>query len=186
MGSNGYHFITHWRVPGTVKEVADVLGDALALPTWWPAVYLEVTLREPGHPETWIGRRIELFTKGWLPYTLRWDFVVEENRYPYGATIRAEGDFIGRGVWHFRQDGEMVDVVYDWRIEAQKELLRRWSFVLKPVFAANHHWAMRQGLASLELELARRRARTDVERARIPAPPPPTFAWLVTRGRDSR
>lgn len=181
MASHAYHFITRWRLRGTVKEIADVLADAASLPRWWPSVYLAVDVLEEGHPETWHGRKVALFTKGWLPYTLRWEFVVEHNRYPDGVTLRAHGDFTGRGSWHFRQDEEHVDVVYDWRVEANKPLLRRWSFALKPIFAANHHWAMEQGRISLERELHRRRGHTN------PLPPPgPTFAWLMNAARTSR
>jgi hypothetical protein len=39
---------------------------------------------------------------------------------------------------------------------------------MKPIFTANHQWAMRMGQESLELELRRRRARTAEERS--PAP----------------
>jgi len=38
---------------------------------------------------------------------------------------------------------------------------------------------MRMGEESLQLELARRRAKTLDERAQIPAPPGPTFAFLL-------
>ena len=43
MTSNEYHFTSEWRVEGTCGEVADILGDALSLPRWWPSVYLERT-----------------------------------------------------------------------------------------------------------------------------------------------
>jgi hypothetical protein len=65
-----------------------------------------------------------------------------------------------------------VDVTYDWRSRARKPILRSLSWLLKPVFAANHRWAMARGERSLALELQRRRARTETERAAIPAPPP--------------
>jgi hypothetical protein len=51
-----------------------------------------------------------------------------------------------------------VDISYDWRIRADKPLLRTLSFLLKPVFSANHRWAMAQGEASLKRELVRRHA----------------------------
>jgi hypothetical protein len=70
-------------------------------------------------------------------------------------------------------------VSYDWNIRAAKPLLRYLSPLLKPVFAANHHWAMRMGEISLKLELARRRARTPEELARIPPPPGPTTSSLL-------
>jgi len=69
-------------------------------------------------------------------------------------------------VWTLHQDGDFVEVTYDWRIAAEKPLLRYGSFALRPFFAANHRWAMARGQESLELELRRRRGEKDV-----PAPP---------------
>jgi hypothetical protein len=74
----------------------------------------------------------------------------------------------------FQQDGEWVNITCEWRIGAQKPLLKTLSPVMKPVFRANHQWAMARGLESLELELVRRRATTDAERSLVPAPPPAT------------
>jgi len=173
MASNEYQFTTRWRVRGTVEEVADILGNATDLVRWWPSVYLEVHQLEPGD-ERGIGRVIDLYTKGWLPYTLRWQFRVTQSRYPYGFVIEAWGDFVGRGVWTLAPDGEWVTITYDWNITADKPLLKSLSFLMKPIFSANHHWAMRMGEKSLQLELARRQAATPQERATIPAPPPPT------------
>ncbi len=176
MTLDDYHLITHWRVEGTCREVADVLGDGLSLSRWWPSVYLEVDELEPPR-EDGLGRRVRAVTKGWLPYTLRWEFVVVESRSPFGFTIQASGDFQGIGVWTFTQDGSFVDITYDWRIRADKPLIRRLSFLLRPIFEANHRWAMGQGEDSLKLELARRRAPSDAMRASIPPPPGPvTYA----------
>lgn len=176
MASNDYHFITRWRVKGTAEEVSDVLADPLELVRWWPSVYLGVQRVRPGD-ERGVGGVYDLYTKGWLPYTLRWRFQTVEARAPHGFTIEARGDFVGRGIWTFAQSGDWVDITYDWRIRADKSLLRYLSVALKPVFAANHRWAMARGEESLRLELARRRAATLVERARILAPPHPTSSW---------
>ena len=178
MASNDYHFITHWRVRSTLEEVNDVLGDAADLVRWWPSVYLDVEVLEPGD-ENYIGRVVSLYTKGWLPYTLRWQFQVVESNYPYGSRIEALGDFNGRGIWSFEQDGEWVNITYDWKITADKPLLKTFSFLLKPIFGLNHQWAMAKGLDSLELELARRNAPNEAVRAMIPAPPGPTTSSPV-------
>src|SRR5438046_10102971 len=45
--ANDYHFVTHWRVQGSIDEVAAILGDAPSLQRWWPAVYLDVKEIEP-------------------------------------------------------------------------------------------------------------------------------------------
>src|SRR5262249_20606953 len=94
---------------------------------------------------------------------------------PYGFSIEAWGDFVGNGKWTLEQDGAFVKVIYDWRIRADKALLSALSFLMKPIFAANHRWAMARGEESLKLEMARRHACTPEEAARIPSPPPPTF-----------
>jgi hypothetical protein len=172
LASNDYHFITRWRVRGTVKEVTDILGDAADLVRWWPSVYLGVQVLEAGD-ERGLGRVVSLYTKGWLPYTLRWQFRVTDIRSD-GYTLVAWGDFDGRGIWTFEQDGPWVNAIYDWKIMAEKPLLRYFSFLMKPIFAANHRWAMAKGEESLKLELARRHAATAEEREGVPAPPQPT------------
>jgi len=170
MASNDYHFITTWRVTATLPEINDILSSALDLPRWWPSVYIDVKELAAGD-ERGIGRIIDLYTKGFLPYTLRWQFRVTESRTPYGFTLEAWGDFVGRGSWTFEPDGDEVSITYDWQVRADKPLLRNLSFLMKPFFSANHRWAMQKGLESLQIELARRQAHTPEERALIPAPP---------------
>jgi hypothetical protein len=152
-----YAFFTRWRLRATAQEVYDVLSDPLGLPRWWPSVYLEVKELAPPDPGTGAGRIIGLHTKGFLPYTLRWSFIVTESTPPTGFKLVAHGDFEGTGVWKLTQDGDFVDVTYDWRISAEKPLLRYGSFALRPFFAANHRWAMARGEESLARELERRR-----------------------------
>jgi hypothetical protein len=178
LSSNEYHIITQWQVKGTVNEVADVLSQATDLARWWPSVYLDVREVEPGD-ERGVGKVGQLYTKGWLPYTLRWTFRVTESFYPHGFTLEAVGDFVGRGIWTFEQQGEYVNVIYDWKINVEQPFLRMFSFLLKPIFTANHRWAMRMGEESLKLELMRRHAATSEERARIPSPPGPTFKRFI-------
>ena len=182
MALNDYHFITVWRVEGSVREAADILKDAASLTRWWPSVYLDVEQIEPGDEEG-VGKLVSLYTKGWLPYTLRWRFRVTESRYPYGFTLVAEGDFDGRGVWTFEQDGDRVRVTYDWKLRADKPLLKAFSFLLKPLFSANHRWAMARGEESLKLELARLHANSPEAAAAVPNPPGPTFPHNLFRRR---
>jgi hypothetical protein len=174
MASNNYHFITHWRVRGTLQEVVDIIGDAADLVRWWPAVYLRVDVLEEGG-EKGLGKVVDLYTKGWLPYTLRWQFRVTDV-HDDGFALVAQGDFEGRGIWTFQPDGLWVDITYDWKISAEKPFLRYFSFIMKPIFSANHRWAMAKGEESLVLELARRHAQTDIERVLVSSPPQATGA----------
>lgn len=177
---NHYSFRTVWRVTGTIAEVTDIFNDPTGMPRWWPSVYLNVEELEPGDA-TGRGRVISLFTTGWLPYTLRWRFQVTrvDDR---SCEFRAWGDFVGTGGYEMTRLGDEVEIVWIWRVLADKPLIRDCSFLFKPVFAANHQWAMRQGLRALRLELLRRRAATPAELAAIPAPRPRVNALPMLLG----
>ena len=180
-----YHFITYWKVKASKEDVYDILGDAEGLAHWWPSVYLDVKIIRPGD-KAGVGKIVELYTKGWLPYTLKWSFTVTEANKPNGFTIIPSGDFSGRGIWIFEEDAQnpgWCKVVYDWKIEAEKPLLKKLSFLLKPVFSANHHWAMKKGEESLKLELLRRNAATEFESQQIPEPPKATFLHNFTNNK---
>jgi hypothetical protein len=169
MQSPEYRFQSKWFIPNArCEDVADVLAASDTLAQWWPAVYLEVKVVEPGDGAG-VGQVLELFTKGWLPYTLRWNLRVESVDYPNGSTVSAFGDLRGRGVWTHRQVDGGVQTTYDWSVAADKPLLRYGSLVFRPLFAANHRWAMARGEESMRREIARRRGET------VGPPPPPTF-----------
>lgn len=181
MPANEYAFQTTWLVPGTPEEITAILADAPDLARWWPSVYLEVREIDAGD-ERGIGQVVELYTKGFLPYTLRWRFEVTESDPPRGFRLEARGDFVGVGIWTLTPRrpsddpaGPLTEVVYDWTVIAEKGVLKRFSRFIKPAFSANHHWAMRRGEESLRLELARRRSTDPVVLGAIPAPPGPTF-----------
>ena len=96
-----------------------------------------------------------------------------------------------RGIWTLEPEvaegqpgGPRTAVTYDWLIVAEKGLLKRLSPIMKPVFGANHRWAMARGEESLRFELARRHAASDPAiLAAIPAPPGPTFPHNLRRRR---
>lgn len=155
-----------------------MLEDAAALPRWWPSLYSEVQVLEPGGAEG-VGRVIDLQTPG-VPYRLRWRLTVTRSSGLAGFTVTAEGDFVGTGTWALKQDGDHVVVLYDWRVRVEKPLLRRLSWLLRPVFRANHRLVMHQGEISLRRELELRRIGPEAGAA-LPPPPQPTFRWPAWR-----
>ena len=158
MAVHDYRFVTKWRVDGTREEVYRILERPEELPRWWGDVYLDVREISPGD-ESGLGRLVALRTRGWLPYTLQWRLRVTDTSRPAGFGFEASGDFEGTGRWKFVQDGPTVNIRFEWVVRAEKPLLRYGSVLLKPLFAANHHWAMARGEQGLRLELARQRAR---------------------------
>jgi hypothetical protein len=179
--NNSYHFVTRWRVKARAGEVWDIISQAAEYPRWWPSVYLEVReITHGGAGST--GRRFQAHTKGWLPYTLRWEFTITEAISPSRLVIEATGDFNGRGIWSFVQDDDYVDISFDWKLTADKAMLRYLTPVMRPVFEANHRWAMEQGEISLRQELIRYRARVPedlLEAAEPPGPVEVPVRWIA-------
>jgi hypothetical protein len=83
---------------------------------------------------------------------------------------------VGSGVWTISEMDVKgyCKVKYDWNIRADKKLIRYLSWLLRPIFSANHHWAMRKGEESLALELKRRRMEQNV-----PEPPKAIFVETI-------
>jgi hypothetical protein len=105
-----------------------------------------------------LGRIVRFTTKGRLPYRLHWTAETIECDPPHRLAIAASGDFDGTGRWTISAHGADTIVDYVWEVEATKPLLRYGSFLLRPIFEANHRWAMARGEESVIRELARRRA----------------------------
>jgi hypothetical protein len=152
-----YDLISTWRVRGKLDDVAAILGEPRDLVRWWPEVYLAIDILDEGD-EDGLDKVARVHSRGWLPYTLRWSFRVVEARWPHGATIEAWGDLVGRGQWSLAQDGPDVTATYQWRVRADKPLLKTLLPLLKPLFAWNHRWAMAKGEAGLRRELQHRQA----------------------------
>ncbi len=155
MPANEYQFLTEWRIVAPRQLLYEILKEGKDYPHWWPDVYLAAQALPSGRADR-IGDRVELLTKGWLPYKLRWTAISEQYEAPQRIEIRAEGDFVGRGVWQLEDAGNTTHITFDWRLRADKPLLRWLSPLFKPLFKWNHHWAMATGLKRLNLEAQRR------------------------------
>ena len=155
MQANDYVFLTHWRVKGTAEDAYEILTDVPGYLRWWPEVYLAVTPLTPAEKDG-LGQSYRLLTRGKLPYRLRWDARIVQTRRPHGFTIEASGDFVGRGIWTLTERPNDLKISFDWRLRAEKALLRYPSFLLKPLFRWNHGWAMARGEEGLRRELSLR------------------------------
>ena len=165
--------MTRWRVRASLAEVMEIFRDSESLVNWWPAAFLQVRTVRPGR-EHEIGKRVWLQTKGWLPYTLRLTFEVVGCEYPESFTLAVDGDFDGGCVCWARPIRGGLELEFDWQVRVRKPVVRYLSWLLKPLFAANHRWVMRRGEESLALEVERRRGGSVVT---APAPPGPTFPF---------
>ena len=159
--ANDYVFLTNWRIKGSAEDVYEILTDIPGYLRWWPDVYLAATPLTPDEEDK-IGQSYRLLTRGKLPYRLRWDARIVQTRRPHSFAVEATGDFVGRGIWTFTERANDLKISFDWRLRAEKPLLRYCSFLLKPLFRWNHRWAMARGEDGLRQELSLRGEDRDV------------------------
>lgn len=161
MSRNEFEFTTDWTFDGSMEEigalVAEAAADGSAFVRLWPAAFLHVGLRRPGDGDC-VGRVLELRTRGFLPYTLSWEVEVVEARHLQRYVLVSKGDLAGTAIWTLERLPAGVRVRLEWRVRADKPLVRWLAFLLRPLFASNHRWAMARGQESISRELVRRRA----------------------------
>jgi polyketide cyclase/dehydrase/lipid transport protein len=155
MASHEFSIPTVWRLKAKAADVYTILNDPEEFVRWWPEVYLGVeVLRESD--ATGKGRIVKFVTKGKLPYHLSWQAELVGCRPPDRMSIRATGDLDGRGEWRLDQQGEWLEISYDWTVVVRQLWMVLLSPILKPVFVWNHRWAMQRGFEGLQREVARR------------------------------
>jgi hypothetical protein len=157
MSASDYHFVTRWTLPASPTEIDAVLSDTSRVAAWWPELYRSIRIVAHGN-ERGVGKTVDVVTKGFLPYELHWTYRVTEAVPGKGFSIEASGDLEGSGRWTFEEQKSGTTLVtYDWRVRAEKPLLRYFSFFLRPLFSWNHNYVMQEGEVGIRTELQRRR-----------------------------
>jgi mannose-6-phosphate isomerase-like protein (cupin superfamily)/uncharacterized protein YndB with AHSA1/START domain len=141
-----YVFIDEWDVDAPQEAVFDALADATTYPVWWTPVYLEATTDGP--PE--VGRTSHQHFKGRLPYHLHTDSTITRYERPTAIGAEVVGDLRGRGLWTLTQRDGKTHVRFDWRVYAEKPIVRALTPVLRPLFRWNHAWAIARAQEGLE------------------------------------
>jgi uncharacterized protein YndB with AHSA1/START domain len=141
-----YVFVDEWDVDAPAEAVFDALADATTYPQWWRPVYLDTT--SDGPPG--LGRTSQQHFKGRLPYHLRTSSTITRYERPTAIGAEVVGDLRGRGLWTLTPRNGGTHVQFDWRVNAEKPIVRALTPVLRPLFRWNHAWAIARAQAGLE------------------------------------
>ena len=144
--SRPYVFVDQWDVAAPPEAVFDAIADARSYPKWWRPVYLDVAADGPPR----LGSVSRQHFKGRLPYHLHTRSVVSEFNPPRTVSADVDGDLRGRGTWTLTPTERGTHVRFDWRVHADRELLRLLTPVLRPLFRWNHNWAIKAAIRGLE------------------------------------
>jgi uncharacterized protein YndB with AHSA1/START domain/quercetin dioxygenase-like cupin family protein len=146
-GASGeYLFVDEWDVAAPPQAVFDALADARTYPTWWTPVYIDVDAEGPPA----LGKVSRQHFKGRLPYHLHTTSTITRLEPPHVVQGDVEGDLRGRGTWTLTPTATGTHVRFDWRVFADRPLLRTLTPALRPLFRWNHDWAIARAMDGLE------------------------------------
>jgi mannose-6-phosphate isomerase-like protein (cupin superfamily)/uncharacterized protein YndB with AHSA1/START domain len=151
--SREYVFVDEWDVAAPRDVVFEAIADARTYPQWWRPVYIDV--QAEGEPA--VGKVSLQHFKGRLPYHLHTRSTIVRLDPPHVVAGDVDGDLRGHGIWTLTETAGGTHVRFDWRVDADRRLLRMLTPVLRPALRSNHAWAIQRAMEGLE-PYARRRA----------------------------
>ena len=156
LASREYVFVDEWDVAAPREAVFAAIADARSYPEWWKPVYIDVAA--DGEPA--VGKDSRQHFKGRLPYHLHTRSRIVRLEPGHVLEGEVDGDLRGHGRWTLTDTpGGGTHVRFDWRVHADRALLRLLTPVLRPAFRWNHAWAIARAVEGLE-PYARARAAT--------------------------
>ncbi len=144
--SSEYLFLDEWDVGAPREAVFEALADARTYPSWWRPVYIGVEADGPAV----VGAESRQHFKGRLPYQLRTRSRIVRLERPHIIEADVDGDLRGHGRWTLMTTLAGTRVRFDWRVHADRRLLRVLTPVLRPAFRWNHDWAVARAIEGLE------------------------------------
>ena len=113
-------------------------------PQWWKPVYIDVTPRRA-------STRHQHF-KGRLPYHLHTRTKTDRSsERPHRIQGETDGDLRGTGIWTLTRERDGgTHVRFDWRVHADRRLLKLLTPLLRPALRWNHNWAIARAMEGLE------------------------------------
>jgi mannose-6-phosphate isomerase-like protein (cupin superfamily)/uncharacterized protein YndB with AHSA1/START domain len=144
--SREYVFVDEWDVAAPREAVFDAIADARSYPSWWKPVYIDVEAE--GEPA--VGKESRQHFKGRLPYHLRTRSRITRLEPPHVIGAEVDGDLRGTGLWTLTEIDGGTHVRFDWRVYADRLLLKILTPVLRRALRWNHAWAIARAREGLE------------------------------------
>jgi Polyketide cyclase / dehydrase and lipid transport len=110
-------------------------------------VYIDV---EAGPGPAAVGKVTRQHFKGRLPYHLHTRTRTVRLERPRLIEGETDGDLRGRGLWTLTPTEAGTHVRFDWRVQADRPLLRALTPLLRPALRWNHAWAIARAREGLE------------------------------------
>jgi Activator of Hsp90 ATPase homolog 1-like protein len=139
----GYEFLTAWVLDAPRERVWEAIWESERWPEWWRGVERVVEL-ESGDAEG-LGQLSRYTWRSKLPYELDFEMRTTRVERPHLLEGEASGELAGTGRWRLFEENGAAAVIYEWDVATTKPWMNVVAPLLRPAFAWNHDWVMRNG-----------------------------------------
>ncbi|MDX6638147.1 MAG: hypothetical protein QOJ01_1658 [Solirubrobacterales bacterium] len=143
MASRGYEFLTTWVVTAPREQVWDAIYESERWPEWWRGVV--ESEREAEGDEVGVGQVGRYVWRSKLPYRLEFRVRTTKVQRPHLLEGEAYGELNGIGRWRLFEDNSSTAVIYEWNVSTSRAWMNAIAPLMRPAFAWNHDWVMRNG-----------------------------------------
>jgi hypothetical protein len=161
MATNYYVFVDKFTVPCDEEVAYQYIKQIEEYPRWWGQVYKKIEKLQDAPPDM-AGSKYRVTVGGFLPYSLTLEneitFVDRPNRIDFVAF----GDLQGKGTWLFKPVADGTEITFDWRVAANKVIIRALSFLLKPLFRANHVYCIKRANEGIRYDLQQQKSKEQL------------------------
>ncbi len=141
---NQYSFSNFWLVDAPLELIWDELVNYKKWPTWCDGLEKIESLDQFGPLQK--GNNIRSIWKGFLPYPITFDAVVQDFiRYSF-LSFNVTGDLYGEGICHFVSSPGRTTIHLIWNVSPTKLWMKMGSLVAKSVLVENHNHIMGQAI----------------------------------------
>jgi hypothetical protein len=154
MAAREYVFIDQFFAACDITDAYDYIANIRDYPQWWGNVYKKIE-KLNNLDDDQPGVQYAVTIGGFLPYKLTISNEVTHIHKPYIIRFKAFGDLQGHGTWYFNASEGGTTITFDWRVVANKAVIRWFSFLLKPLFRANHHYCVKEAEKGIRNDLIR-------------------------------
>ncbi|MCR9121315.1 MAG: hypothetical protein NXH91_03505 [Phyllobacteriaceae bacterium] len=169
-----------WLLDGSPEEVVALFHDPMSLTHWWSEVFMRGEMLS-GCAANGTGLTARFYTKGLLPHTFQFTARIQDANAPKAVQIRTWGDFDGRCDIFLAAQGDKTRIDIRWQVNVCQPYIRALLGVGRPIFIANHRWAMRRGRLGLQAAIFHQRRKAEKQ---YTPPRRPTFPHNLALFKD--
>lgn len=185
MGQVNYSFEINscWDIDVNISELDFVIDEPRLITNWWAAVFLKVEILGGSYYSD-EGLKVRLWTKGLMPHSFKFLARVFHDKTKNQVMVKTDGDFNGIGTISISPIGRNQSQIHiNWRTCVNNHYLYPLMMLVKPIFIANHKWAMRRGEQGIKQELLHRKS-THQNNIRAQQKPSFPHSLFVVKNRD--